>query len=125
MEAWQEWKLALPHYLGCALWSTNDEDGEPLDGWLGVDDFDAESTARAEKDLKDFFEANAEMIDASGASYEQTAHDLWLTRNRHGAGFWDRGYAPEVGRALTDAAHAMGSLEVMVNEETATAYFQG
>lgn len=34
--------------------------------------------------------------------------DFHLTRNRHGAGFWDRGYG-EVGERLSDAARAYGS----------------
>lgn len=32
----------------------------------------------------------------------QCGHDFWLTRNGHGAGFWDRGLG-EVGEALTEA----------------------
>jgi len=37
----------------------------------------------------------------------QGGHDFWLTRNGHGAGFWDRG-AGDVGDRLTVAAHAWG-----------------
>ena len=35
------------------------------------------------------------------------AHDFALTRNRHGAGFWDRGLG-DIGARLTEAAHAYG-----------------
>jgi hypothetical protein len=35
---------------------------------------------------------------------EQAGHDLILTANRHGAGFWDRGLGA-TGKTLTDAAH--------------------
>lgn len=40
----------------------------------------------------------------------QIGHDLWLTRNRHGAGFWDRPeiYGEENARILTLMARAMG-----------------
>lgn len=40
----------------------------------------------------------------------QLGHDLWLTRNGHGAGFWDRPeiYGKENARILTLMAHAMG-----------------
>ena len=43
--------------------------------------------------------------------YEQLGHDLWLTRNGHGTGFWDR---PEIyGKQLSDfftrISYAMGS----------------
>jgi len=33
----------------------------------------------------------------------QAGHDFWLTRNGHGAGFWD-GDWPETGDALTEAS---------------------
>jgi hypothetical protein len=38
-------------------------------------------------------------IDLRQYSAEQVGHDLWLTRNGHGAGFWDR---PEVYGKHTD-----------------------
>ena len=44
-------------------------------------------------------------------------HDFWLTRNRHGAGFWDRGYPEAIGKALTDAAHAEGSADWCVGDD--------
>ena len=42
---------------------------------------------------------------------DQAGHDLWLTRNGHGAGFWDRTadvYPPENAQALTEAAEHFG-----------------
>jgi hypothetical protein len=42
----------------------------------------------------------------------QLGHDLWLTRNGHGAGFWDRPagtYSPENAALFTRLARAMGS----------------
>ncbi|UOE45954.1 hypothetical protein [Agromyces larvae] len=44
-----------------------------------------------------------------GLTYEQIGHDLILTANRHGAGFWDRGRG-ERGAYLTEQAHAVGSI---------------
>jgi hypothetical protein len=42
-------------------------------------------------------------------SNEQLAgHDFWLTRNGHGAGFWDRDLG-EIGERLTKASEAYGS----------------
>lgn len=35
---------------------------------------------------------------------EQAGHDFWLTRNRHGTGFWDRGNG-KLGEYLTKGAH--------------------
>jgi hypothetical protein len=41
--------------------------------------------------------------------------DFWLTRNRHGAGFWDRGLGAR-GDRLTDDAHAYGEASVYVDD---------
>lgn len=40
--------------------------------------------------------------------------DFALSRNRHGAGFWDRGYG-DVGDRLTAAAHAYGEAVIELN----------
>jgi hypothetical protein len=96
-------------YVVCALWSSNDESdesgGEPLDKNYGASDIAPEALQSMIKDCLDFQEANAELL-AQAGNDEQNGHDFWLTRNGHGAGFWDRGYPDAIGNALTDAAHA-------------------
>lgn len=49
-------------------------------------------------------------IDLSQFDPAQIGHDLWLTRNGHGAGFWDRPeiYGADNARVLTLMARAMG-----------------
>ena len=49
-------------------------------------------------------------IDLSQYDQAQIGHDLWLTRNGHGVGFWDRPeiYGAENARTLTLMARAMG-----------------
>jgi hypothetical protein len=70
--------------------------------------------ANAEKDCADFQAANAE--DLTEIDSAQAGHDFWLTRNRHGAGFWDRGYGA-VGDRLTAAAHAYGSVDLYAGDD--------
>lgn len=57
-------------------------------------------------------------MDTSGAvvsggiardAYHQAGHDFWLTRNRHGAGYWDRGLG-NLGKRLTESAHGYGEV---------------
>lgn len=43
--------------------------------------------------------------------FSQHGHDFALTRNHHGAGFWDRGYGA-LGDTLTAAAYAYGESSV-------------
>lgn len=47
--------------------------------------------------------------------WAQCGHDFALTRNGHGAGFWDRGYG-DVGDRLTDAARAYGEHSVLTDD---------
>lgn len=42
----------------------------------------------------------------------RAGHDFYLTRNRHGAGFWDGDWKD--GEKLTEAAHTWGSQFLMV-----------
>lgn len=82
-----------------------------------LDDASPEMLARIVEDCKDFQEGCSR--DSLGRSLLDLAYDyaavdyddhragvdFWLTRNRHGAGFWDRGLGL-VGKNLTDMAHA-------------------
>lgn len=57
------------------------------------------------EDCRQFQERNAETLAAAYAqdyAEEQAGHDFWLTRNGHGAGFWDRGLG-EIGDRLKTA----------------------
>ena len=42
--------------------------------------------------------------------------DFWLTRNGHGAGFWDRGLG-SVGDELTKNAKPFGSVDAYVGDD--------
>ena len=87
-------------YIECALWSSTDDDGEPLDDQYGIDDIAPECLAQSVEDCKAFQEEHAGLL--ASLDDEQCGHDFWLTRNGHGAGFWD-GDWPEIGDRLTKA----------------------
>jgi hypothetical protein len=63
--------------------------------------------------------------DGVGYTTERLAHDLWLTRNGHGAGFWDRKFTygedgdpiPELGDELTALAEALGTVDVYKGDD--------
>lgn len=71
------------------------------------------SQARAWIDCRNFWQAYGPLVRAAGASASQAGHDLWLTRNGHGVGFWDRPeiYGQALSEELTRAADAMGSVD--------------
>lgn len=126
-------------YAHAILWAnTTDEAGgevypeawqTPARGWqLGA--FTDEARAEVESDARDFFAAKLrDLIEyvrhdreawrfgglqGEAASWACAGHDFALTRNGHGAGFWDRGMG-ELGERLTDAAHAYGEAVYFVN----------
>jgi len=106
----------LEGYQACALWSSCDDNGEPLDG----------SGMLLAGETLDAFLADCGAflgeIDELGLpwrgeiEWEALGHDLWLTRNGHGAGFWDRDLG-ELGDALTEAAKRQGSCDLYVGDD--------
>jgi hypothetical protein len=111
----------LQGYLECALWSSYDysdeSGGKPMDNDYGVKDIAPESLERLTSIAEKFRSENSESLEASGLSEEQWGHDLWLTQNRHGSGFWGRGLPEILGSRLTDAAHACGSVELYIGDD--------
>lgn len=106
----------LDAYIECALWSSTkgDDVGTPLDDTYGVHDLAEETLADMREDCKQFQADNESLL--SDLDDSQAGHDFWLTRNHHGAGFWDRGLG-EAGTKLTDAAHAWGSSDLYVGDD--------
>ena len=109
-------------YMEAALWSSNDNSdesgGEPLDKNYGFEDFAPEALQRMIDDCIKFRLENP-IPDYNHPQYtdaELAGHDFWLTRNGHGAGFWDRGLG-EIGKKLTDAAHAYGECDIYVGDD--------
>jgi hypothetical protein len=101
-------------YKTCALWSSADGDGTSLDSEKYASARWTKAALRTmEDDVRDFVSANKAALEASGLDDEQIGHDFWLTRNGHGAGFWDRGLG-SVGDELTKAAEAHGSQDLYI-----------
>ena len=59
-----------------------------------IDDFSEDSLLAIHNECEDFINSNQDLIREAvsrpGYSFESAGHDFWLTRNGHGAGFWDR-----------------------------------
>lgn len=101
-------------YLECALWSSHGmggDDFEFLDEVADIDDFHPDAVLEARVDCDSFLDlCLAEGVDPTAGMRlegEQIGRDFWLTRNGHGAGFWDRGLG-ETGEALSRLAETYG-----------------
>ncbi len=104
----------LEHYLICALWSsTNEELGTHFDEHFSTSDFCAESIDNAKKDIRAFL-LLAPKKTVKKMELSQIGHDFWLTRNHHGAGFWDRNLG-ELGDKLTEISKQFTELNLFEN----------
>jgi predicted 3-demethylubiquinone-9 3-methyltransferase (glyoxalase superfamily) len=78
---------------------------------MTLSDVAIEELEKAVEDAEAFRKANADLLDdayaVEGYDEEQAGHDLALTRNFHGAGFWDSGLG-KIGDDLTAAAEKLG-----------------
>lgn len=52
-----------------------------------------------------------------GDEWDYAAHDFVLTRNRHGAGFWDGDWQAPWGDRLTELAHTFPELESYLDDD--------
>lgn len=48
---------------------------------------------------------------------EDMAHDFWLTRNHHGAGFWDGDWPEPLASLLTALSHTFGDVALYVGDD--------
>lgn len=104
-------------YLECAEWCGLDDEGHAALELAVRPTWDKDTTATA-IDLCARFLADHES--EIGSEHTRAGHDLWLTRNRHGAGFWDGGWPSPAAGLLTVDAHALGTAWVDFDENTET-----
>lgn len=101
-------------YITAALWSSSDA-GEPLDKTYSIEDIAPETLTRMQEDC-DKFRDDAKIMVIIAGNDEQAGHDFWLTRNHHGAGFWD-GDWEEHGDTLTAHAQNFRECDLYVGDD--------
>ncbi len=100
------------NYCVTALWSSTDDQGNPLDDNYTIDDI--VFNPKVAEELESFYRKAEGLL--HGASEINTwEHDFWLTRNGHGAGFWDGDYLE--GDKLTALAESYGGSDLYVGDD--------
>ena len=125
----------LQAYVQTALWSSTDSYDLPMDRDYDISDLSPDTLATMQADLDKFFDllestpydddqtlldVALEYADSSvrdNDPYGTIAHDFWLTRNGHGAGFWDGDYGDDVGNKLTAIAETFGECALYVGDD--------
>ena len=120
-----EFREFLAGYLTALYWSSSDTvNGEDvhLDGYQASTA--ADDAGRA--DCLAFFKANrADIAEAAthyrssqgSTGFEMAGHDFALTRNGHGAGYWDGDLPDDLGDRLTEASKAAGEVWPYIGDD--------
>lgn len=127
-------------YFITLLWSSTDDNGSPLDDNYDSDDIDQSSKDKSLEYCQDFINL-VESQPSPDPDYDNLLelalefaravdfhsmgsilHDFWLTRNGHGAGFWDGDYCDrnsgiDIGGKLTELAKTFGSVDAYVGDD--------
>ena len=114
--------IMLNGYVEAMLWSSTgtDADGEDLESLEGFE-LALESVKTCESACVTFLAENQDLIAKAMASRDDydlsdVGHDFWLTRNGHGAGFWDRG-DDQAWEDLSDKAKEYGEAWPYVGDD--------
>lgn len=94
-------------YLHAALWTSE------LDSEYDIHEINDDSISKAVSDCKKFIEVSGDLL--NGLEDSQIGHDFWLSRNGHGAGFFDRGLG-DIGDKLQEFASSFGTSDVLEPE---------
>jgi hypothetical protein len=115
-------------YVAAMFWTESyDSDPSLCDNYY-IKAIHPESMERIRSDCQEFIDRaqNCGLLDQDnhtlatdlkGNVYGYAGHDFWLTRNRHGCGFWDGDWTEHAGKALTDLAHSFGESYVYVGDD--------
>ena len=105
--------LMVKAYIECAYWADAGPDGEE---GLAEAELSEGSYASALFDCIAFLRLARWYI--NDWSMEQLGRDFWLTRNRHGTGFWDREFGSESARdEMTELSHRFGEVSLILGDD--------
>lgn len=70
-------------------------------------------------EIAEFLDAIKDFSIPSMVDLDQVGIDFWLTRNRHGTGFWDheQEYGAELAKDLTNVSQSFGETWVYENDQ--------
>lgn len=106
------------------MWSSTDDNGDPLEDNYDWADLSDVALSQIIKDCADFQDKARDLIcdenllrKPDDDTYGTFGHDFWLTRNGHGAGFWDGDYAEPAAEQLTKLSESYGECSLYVGDD--------
>lgn len=124
---WEEMDDSRTHRCVCMSCSEKESDHEPpMEDHYSIEDFAPETLTKIIIDCAKFQEENGALFteenclkygpDCDGPT-ERAGHDFWLTRNGHGAGFWDGDWAEPAATTLTNASKAFSEVNLYAGDD--------
>lgn len=105
----------LSGYIEAALWSAPEED---VYRGRSRDDVAQESIDKSRADVELFaLVCDADLKECGFSDDSRHGHDLLLTRNRTGTGFWDRDYDEALADRLTEFAQQLGEVNALLGDD--------
>lgn len=102
--------IIINSYLETAIWTADFDDDADV---KTIYDFSDKARKQAKEEIEWFLKNAGDVF--SDVSYTSIGHDLWLSRNHHGSGFFDRNYDDEVTDFLMDLSHELGEINIYVD----------
>jgi len=103
----------IKQYFATALW-TEEVSNEDLEDKT-IYDFSDKAREYVKKEIEWFINTAGSSL--NGLADDQIGHDIWLSRNGHGAGFFDRGLEIENEELLMELSHQLGEQYIYVNSK--------
>jgi len=111
MTTTREQTVFIDSFFEALFWSEGEEFQE-------LDSTDLPVAERAEmvNDCLGFLAEASTLLARTAMTFESAGHNFLLTRNDHGAGFWDRGLG-EAGDKLTDKSKVYGNVHLDIGDD--------
>ncbi len=118
--------IIVDNYIGSLIWTQEGvgedaEGNDPMEGKT-ISDINKKSRDIISDEVKWFINSAGEVFE--DLSDKQIGHDLWLTRNGHGAGFYDRIDDNENLEIIDKLCDVLGGVEIYVNEDDGEIYHE-
>jgi len=104
-------------YIITALWSSTDDNENPLDDNYTDENIDLGTLKKMLDDCYNFIFQADKIEGFKNLDIETCGHDFWLTRNRHGCGFWDGDYEEKIGEKLTELSKKFNECDLYVGDD--------
>ena len=124
--AWTEertFQVMFGQFLSTLIWQATDDQGESLEYKFDISDFDSDTRQYLETRARDFFAVWGDKLSKDHCRYRGSVaglagHNLAMSANGHGVGFFDSHWDEATNAAMQLEAENLGPFEVYVGDDT-------